>query len=57
YLTADFGLSETLPVTGFDPIPVAIAGLILVLLGAVALELTWPEREGRRMFVLKQTWG
>ncbi|MCP3974688.1 MAG: DUF11 domain-containing protein [bacterium] len=54
YLTADFGLSETLPVTGFDPIPVAIAGLILVLLGAVALELTWPEREGRRMFVRKQ---
>ena len=51
FLTADFGLAETLPVTGFDPIPLSIGGLILLLLGAVAMELTWPEREGRRLFV------
>ncbi len=49
FLAADFGLAEQLPVTGFDPIPVAVGGLILLLLGAVALELTWPEREGRRL--------
>ena len=55
FLTADFGLAETLPVTGFDPVPFAVAGLILMLLGAVALELTWPEREGRRIFSLGQS--
>jgi uncharacterized repeat protein (TIGR01451 family) len=54
FLTADFGLAEQLPVTGFDPVPVTTFGLVLVLLGAVALELTWPEREGRRLFVLRR---
>ncbi|NND04598.1 MAG: DUF11 domain-containing protein [Acidimicrobiia bacterium] len=49
YLTADFGMAEELPATGFDPIPLSLGGLILALLGAVALELTWPEREGRRI--------
>ena len=39
--------------TGFDPIPISLGGLILVLLGAVALELTWPEREGRRLAGLR----
>jgi uncharacterized repeat protein (TIGR01451 family) len=53
FLTADFGLAQQLPVTGFDPIPVSAFGLILLLLGAVALELMWPEREGRRLFVLR----
>ena len=51
FLTADFGLAETLPVTGFDPVPISLAGLILALLGAVALELTWPERAGRKAFL------
>ncbi len=54
FLTADFGLAEQLPVTGFDPVPVTTFGLILMLLGAVALELTWPEREGRRIFVMRR---
>ena len=54
YLTADFGLAEELPATGFDPVPISLGGLILVLLGVVALELTWPEREGRRIASLNQ---
>ncbi len=54
FLTADFGLSQVLPRTGFDPIPATLAGLILVLLGAIALELTWPERAGRRLFLLRR---
>ncbi len=54
-LTADFGLSQVLPRTGFDPVPVTLAGLILVLLGAIALELTWPERAGRRLFMMRRS--
>jgi uncharacterized repeat protein (TIGR01451 family) len=52
FLTADFGIAEQLPATGFDPIPISAGGLILALLGAVILELMWPEREGRRLFML-----